>query len=468
MMLRAIVIAVLALPAATPSALAWQPGTPLSLLQPPPFVGNVNGVAIAGLPLPSADINCATRQAYQNGLWGDPANFINMGRALVAYAVDNSGNWSAAPASVSGVGGGALRENNLGCLSEVASENYVPNSSGSGAAAGTPGTMPTGWTNTPSSGVSVSVTSVRSIGGVQTVTFNIAGTVGSGGASTYVYMGPSATTVAVSSGQQYTISAWLGASGCASLNQFYLLATYNVSGNIASGNLQSSLASAIARFSQSGPVSGSNTTLSLPYVNAYFNAGAVNCNITIGWPQVEPRSAPSSPIVTSNGAVSRPADVGTLINPLPFGPAFTAYASGTPNDPVSYGTTQTPLQIDEGDNNSRWDLDRGSGSGQVGVGMTIATTAENVPNVTGIWSAGAFGKAIYAIDPGAQSADWSGEPSGVQTYAGVGTFAASRVDFGWGANANHQFDGSVARIMVWPSFQIPASILPSIVAGTGP
>jgi len=468
MMLRTTIVTFVALLTATPSTLAWQAGTPLSLLQPPAFVGNVNGVRIAGLPLPTADINCTTRQAYQNGLWGDPANFINMARPLAAYAVDNSGNWSAAAASVSGVGGGALRENNLGCLSEVASENYVPNSSGSGAAGGSPGIMPTGWTSSPSSGVSVSVSSVQAINGIETVTFTISGTVASGGGSTYVFMGPSATTVPVSSGQQWTISVWLAASGCSSLNQFYLLATYNVSGNIASSNLQPSLTSTVARFNVGGAVGGSNSTLSLPYFNAYFNAGAVNCNITVAWPQEEPRSAPSSPIVTSSGAVSRPADVGMLLNPLPFGPAFTAYASGTPNDPTSYAATQTPLQIDEGDNNSRWDIDRGSGSGQVGVGMTIATTAENVPNLTGVWSAGAFGKAIYAIDPGAQSADWSGEPSGVQTYAGVGTFAASRVDFGWGANANHQFDGSVARIMVWPSTQIPASILPSVVAGTGP
>jgi len=61
---------------------AWQPGTPLAVLQPPPFVGNVNGSPIAGLPLPQADINCVTRQAYQNGIWGDPVNFINMVRAL--------------------------------------------------------------------------------------------------------------------------------------------------------------------------------------------------------------------------------------------------------------------------------------------------------------------------------------------------------------------------------------------------
>jgi hypothetical protein len=243
-----------------------------------------------------------------------------------------------------------------------------------------------------------------------------------------------------------------------------MLASYNVSGNIATSSL--SLGSALARYAVTGTVSGSNTTLSLPYFNAYFNAGAVNCNVTIGWPQEEPRPAVSSPIVTSNGAVVRAADVGTLIAPLPFGAAFTAYASGVANDPTSFGTTQTPLQIDEGDNNSRWDLDRGANSGQFGVGMTIAGTAKTVPAVTGIWNAGALGKATYAVDPGAQSAYWSGGT--LATAAGVGTFAASRVDFGWGANANHQFDGDVQRIEVFASVGLPASVLPYIAAGNGP
>ena len=153
----------LALLCAAHPALAWQQGTPLALLQPPPFVGNVNGSPIAGLPLPQADIDCVTRQAYQNGVWGDPVNFVNMARALTAYSADNSGYWSAASTSVTGTSGGALRENNQGCLSEAASENYVPDNSMAGASAGSPGTLPTGWTGTPSSGVSVSVASVQTI-----------------------------------------------------------------------------------------------------------------------------------------------------------------------------------------------------------------------------------------------------------------------------------------------------------------
>ena len=456
----------LALLCAAQPALAWQQGTPLALLQPPPFVGNVNGSPIAGLPLPQADINCVTRQAYQNGVWGDPVNFINMARALAAYSADNSGYWSATSTSVTGTSGGALRENNQGCLSEVASENYVPDNSMAGASAGSPGTLPTGWTDTPSSGVSVSVASVQTISGINTATFNISGTVGTGGGSTYIYFGPSTATVPVSSGQNYAISAWIAASNCGSLNQFYLLATYNVSGNIASPNLQSSLGATLTRFSVSGTVGGTNSTLSLPYINAYFNAGAVNCNITIGWPQEEPQSAPSSPIVTAGGPLSRPADVGTLITPLPFGSAFTAYASGTPNDPTSFATTQTPLQIDEGDNNSRWDIDRGSSSGQIGVGLTVGGTADNVPALTGIWNTGALGKTIYAVDPGAQSASFNGGTA--QTAAGVALYRAQRVDFGWGANANHQFDGNVQRIEVFASVGLPASILPYIAAGNGP
>ncbi len=462
-MFRKVTIA-LAIAVASQSALAYQPGTPLALLPPPPFVGNVNGSQIAGLPLPAADINCVTRQAYQNGVWGDPVSFIRMARASVAYASDNSGNWTSAPASVTGVGGGSLRETNLGCLSEVTRTNYVPNSSMAGGSAGT---APTGWSAGSLTGVTVTISAPRLINGINTVTFNYQ--TGSGFAGGNIFPQATGSAIAVSSGQVHNISAWVSATGIPSSGfALFYISNYNVSGNLGP-NLTSSINGALTRYQATGTVGGSNTTLTLPLFNIQLPTGANNFSLTIGWPQLENFGTATTPIVTSSGAVTQAADVGILTAPLPFGPAFTGYVSGVPNDIAANNTvTQTPMQIDEGDNNSRWDIDRAANNAAAGPGMSISGTAETTPFFGSplFWTNGTFGKGIFAVDPGAMSAQFTG--TAVATAPGAGTFAASRVAFGWGSNQNHQFDGNVRRIEVWPTFQVPASIMPVMVSGSGP
>ena len=465
----------LALICATQPALAWQPGTPLALLQPPPFVGNVNGSQLAGLPLPQADINCVTRQAYQNGVWGDPVNFINMVRALPAYAPDNSGNYQRFPASVTGTGGGALRENNQGCLSETASTNNIRNSSASGAAVGTPGTNPNNWSFT-NPGLNRAIAATGTESGLSYVDVNWNGSSVNGGID---ILFESNTQMAASNSQTWTFCVfWKLTPGSALTNitsATLFIDMFNSGGSFL-GQLSQSLSppgSAALGLSQISATQTLNQSTTA-FVNAYIAVGytvssTINTTLRFAQPQMENRVGCTSPIVTTNAAVTRPADVGTLTVAPAFGGAFTGYASGTPNDPTSFTATQTPLQIDEGDNNSRWDIDRGANSGQFGVGLTIATAAETPPSggPPAIWTPYGLAKTIYAIDPGSQSAA-SNLISGVLTAAGAGTFAASRVDFGWGANANHQFDGNVQRIEVFASVGLPASILPYIAAGNGP
>ena len=100
------------------------------------------------------------------------------------------------------------------------------------------------------------------------------------------------------------------------------------------------------------------------------------------------------------------------------------------------------MQIDEGGNSQRWDIDRGSGSGQWSVGLTSDGEAQRVPGGTAvIWNAGKLGKSIYAVGPSGQACCFNGGP--VLTAPVIPLFTPARVSIGWGGNRNHQFDGNL-------------------------
>lgn len=120
--------------------------------------------------------------------------------------------------------------------------------------------------------------------------------------------------------------------------------------------------------------------------------------------------------------------------------------------PMGAGTadTQTPLQIDEGDNNSRMDLDLGAGQGQVGCAMTVATVPQGVGFAKGnlSWATGVLGKMAFQISPNGSSACvYNGQTPG--TLTGALTFTPSRIQIGSGSNTNHQCNCIISVLNVW-------------------
>jgi hypothetical protein len=308
-MIRRTLLVLFALTAAALPARAYQLGTPLALLQPPPFVGNVNGSQIAGFPLPVVDVDCTKRLAYQNGLWGDPASFVAVSRASVAEQVDNSGAWSQ-------VATNALQENNQGCNVWEGRTNSLLNSIGAGATIGT--IYPTTYNQSNTTGIVPRITAVEQVS--QGINFNswlLSGTTATGTQNS-IYP----AQVAALQGQTWTFSLFyrLSAGSLANISTIQLgLIEYNSSGTalVTQQVVVANPTLSWQRVEFTRTLTNASTAFILPFLQIVANAApvAINLQLDIAWPQLELNPATSSvasATVNSGGTLYTPSSSGTV------------------------------------------------------------------------------------------------------------------------------------------------------------
>ena len=206
----------------------------------------------------------------------------------------------------------------LGGLFEEASTNAIRNSTMVGAAAGSPGTLPTNWTFSTQAGVTASVTATGTENGIAYVECRFVGTASTAGDLRVSF--EANTNVAASSGQSWTESAYFAlANGSVPLGR-----TFNITINqrnsggsqiVAnqSTNIATSLSSTLRRFSFSVASTDASTAFIHPYFGCFIGVGAVvDFTIRIGAPQLEQKAFATSYIPTSTAAVTRNSDALTL------------------------------------------------------------------------------------------------------------------------------------------------------------
>jgi len=175
---------------------------------------------------------------------------------------------------------------------------------------------------------------------------------------------------------------------------------------------------------------------------------------------LEQGASMTSLISTNGAAVTRSADFITVKNPPAFGQALTEYVVATPQAPASYPIVQGPVQIDEGDNGQRINIDRGATVGSVSGGLSSYGSAWGAPTVASVWSANTQWPVAYAIQTNDQALVGNGT---LATYQGQAPmFAPSRIVIGSNGNGVHQWNGLVARLAVWPNQRLPNAFLQQI------
>lgn len=338
-----------------------------------------------------------------------------------------------------------------GLLVEGAQTNFLRNNSMQGASVGSPGTLPTNWPafGTPL-GLSPSVTSVGTVGGVEYIDIRFSGTSTGGLMSVNL---ENVGVIAAASGQLWTASSWVSLTQAipGSVTNARLIAQALGTGQTeASFNDFTSVMGTWARRLTSVTLARPATTSIRIRFEFVTPAAGVDFTLRIGWPQLEQWSTSvtttggaSSPIRTTGTAATRAADVvtATLASPI-ASPLTVATVAATPAYPVNFASI---FQL--GATSSEALLLRRNGSGQSlamqgysGGAPGAAPAGGSLPDATRFAAAGAF-----AVNDAALSVLGFAPATNTSTIA-PGNMTALTVGGGV-----RQWNGYIERLAIYPS-----------------
>ncbi len=399
---------------------------------------------------PDFAVNWALNQAWKKagGLITPSALGITTTRASVKQVSDANGNWSQVAANVTATSA-------LGRSTEEARTNSIPNNSMVGAIAGSPGTLPTGWSGGGTvNGVTQTVIGTGIIQGINYIDINYAGTPTASGAAAFSL----ATSITASQNQVWTQSAFLALmSGSWSNVSAYFDIEEVPSGasdnKILNGVVTSSTLSRIVNIQTLGQ---SNTTsISYRFLFYYTISQPINFTIRIGWPQLEQGASVTSPVVTSGTALTRAADVTTM--PVTVGSAYTLFEQGAPQSPTGYSTNQTLLE-----------LSNGAGANQFGM-FRLSTGISNFYMSGGSsWNVNGGSLPQNAVANMAASNNGSAQNGSVNAslvVAGTNStsIAINQLYLGSSYNGSQFFNGLATIDAVWLSQAVPNAQLQAMV-----
>lgn len=253
---------------------------------------------------------------------------VGFSRNSVALGDRSDGTWVSFPVNTP-------RITDKGLIIEMASTNLITNNSMTGAVAGNPGTLPTNWIafyNAGGTGLTRSVVGTGTEYGLPYIDIRFQGTTTSATEGYYIYFSGGVSAISASSGQTYTGSIFTRVvSGLALPTLTNGLSTYNIvlyenGSGAPAGVYGTSVSTTFNRISQATTLSGTGTTtIALGmYIRVQQNLSH-DFILRIYAPQLERIGStgafysPTSPILTTNAAVTRPRDSFVFT----FGSAYT-------------------------------------------------------------------------------------------------------------------------------------------------
>ena len=378
---------------------------------------------------------------FANGrYYGASLSQLACSRASSAYGDDAAGNWSLFSANTPVI-------TNKGLQVFESSTNKFKNNSMQGAAAGSPGTIPTGWTSfaSPVGGLSRQIVGTGTENGIDYLDFRYSGTAT---LTTLIGIFPCAQNeIAAAQGDTWTTSLFMTLR-VGSLGDLVVRVTVreNDSGGVLLAQPGTIIVPAagplgLARYSETRTLTNASTAyVSGGLLLSITNGSTYDFTFRLGWPQLEKVLFATSPIRTANATVTRNSDVVT-VPVADFGVAATLYGTGTPLAPMSYGNNQTLLTIDDGSNTNRVLIIRVASSGNAGV----AVSAGPVPTLATAWAQNAAGKIAFADQSGDGALSFNG---GAPATASTSGYPSGLVNLHLGSSGAGigQWNGYIARL----------------------
>lgn len=267
-------------------------------------------------------------------------------RAGSGWAESQTGIWSEFFANV-------LRRTDRGVTVEPARTNAIRNNSMQGAAAGSPGTLPTNWSLTLTGGLSSSVVAVDTLNGMDRIRVRIQGTTTNTNQTVFAF--ESTTGVAAATGQTWTESLFLAINNTTNIFFGQLTVTERTSagGFVTQGgdpqNPMPLLTTTPQRFLYTYTTSGGGTVAAAQprFAIGFQSAGlAVDFTLDICWPQMEQGASASTPIRTAGTAGVRNADTLPLKAPWDaYDLLFTFSDNTTQSVPQLMGDYTVPTSL---------------------------------------------------------------------------------------------------------------------------
>jgi len=399
------------------------------------------------VPAPDLSLDFVANYSPQ----GTISSLITTTRNSIGTASDVAGNWYRFANNIP-------RITNQGLLVEEARTNSIRNNSMVGAVVGTPGTPPTNWTIIQPSTLAAQIVAIGTVQGINYIDVRWSGTPNATNQQSLIVF-ENGSSIAASNGQVWSNSAFIGltAGSTANVTNFKLDLEELPSGNQHVTNFTPTATfTRIIAFALT--LNQANTTNITSRLLVNLTSGQpVDITLRFGWPQVELGASATSPIPTTNAAVTRAADNIKATNPPTLGTNGTLYSAFTPQAPLSYGANQIVIEADDGSNNNR-NLIQRNVSGSVAPNIVVGGAGQSVSSGAAV-NTGVFTKAAFAYQVGNSIFGLNGTS---QTMAPAALPVVSSIRIGSNGALAAQANAYIRSSQVWANQALTSAQLQNL------
>jgi hypothetical protein len=401
-----------------------------------------------GWVLPGAAID----RFFSRGLrYGPTSLTVTRASSQADYAETTGGVWLPFQPNVA-------RITDRGLLAEESRTNSLRNNSMTGASA--PSTIPTNWSSTGDTGLTLTVNGVGTENGIDYIEIRLNGTTNA--TSRNIFFEDN-SVIAAAATQIWTSSTFFSIVGGDLTNvTTAVVRVWEYFGTTAVQNSGTSVATATAalsRFQVTRTFTDGTTDFTRGSITFTFSSGvAVDVTFRIGWPQLEQGSFATSPIRTTSAAVTRASDVAIISN-LVFGPAYSLFGSGYSFSP---GTATGVLAQIYNTGNDRFRLQRIITTNVTFADIISGGVSQSAPTALGAWDTNVNGKFAGAVTAGDAAISFNG--------SAVNTSSPTLMPVGpnkivIGSNGAAAFwNGYITRVAAWPATRISNAQLQAITS----